>query len=99
MKIFDDEMMSDVNVTEVAGLFELHFATSEYENIEPTDVVEKANGIHPQTLLSWKKIKLCNANPKLVHKKPEHMKAPGRTETHKNHLKAVKEQLEFATPD
>ena len=88
MKIFDDEMMSDVNVTEVAGLFELHFATSEYENIEPTDVVEKANGIHPQTLLSWKKIKLCNANPKLVHKKPEYKKAPGMTGTKKKQFKS-----------
>lgn len=94
----DDEMMGDVNVTEVAGSLELHVATSESENIEPTNVVEKANDIHPQTLPSRKKRKLCNANPKWVHKKPEYKKAPGRTETHKNNLKAVKEQLEFATP-
>ena len=89
----DDEMMGDANMTEVAGSLEVHLATSESENIEPTNVVVKANDIHPQTLPSRKKRKLCNANPKWVHKKPEYKKAPGRTETHKNNLKVVKEQL------
>ena len=68
------------------------------KNIEPTNVVEKTNDIHPQTLPSWKKRKLCNAIPKWIHKKPEHKKAHGRPETHKNSLKTVKEQSEFATP-
>ena len=60
----DDEMMGDVNVTKVAVSLELHVhvAISESENIEPTNVVEKANDIHPQTLPSRKKIKLFNAN-------------------------------------
>ena len=43
----DDEMMGDVNVTEAAGSLEVHVATSESENNEPTNVVEKANDIHP----------------------------------------------------
>ena len=50
-----DEMMADVNMTEVAGSLEVHLATSESENIEPTNVVVKANDIHPQTLPSRKK--------------------------------------------
>ena len=41
----DDEMMGDVSMTEVAGSLELHIATTESENIEPTNVVEKANDI------------------------------------------------------
>ena len=48
----DDEIMVDVNVTEVAGSLEVHFATSESENIEPTIVVEKTNDIHRQVLPS-----------------------------------------------
>ena len=88
----DDEMMGDVNVTEVAGSLELHVATSESEKTEPINLVVKVNDIHPQTIPSKKKIKVCYANPKWLHKKPEYKKTPGRTETHKNNLKAEKEQ-------
>ena len=54
-------MISDVNVTKVAGSLEIHVATPESENIVPTNVVDKANSIHPLTLPSRKKTKFCKA--------------------------------------
>ena len=85
-------MTGDVNVTELAGSLELHVATSESESKKPTNVVKKANDVHPRKIRQ-----LCNTNLKWVHKKSEYKRAPGRTETHENNSEAVGEQLEFTT--